>query len=70
MPVTGKDINKRCFLKCKLAGSEVYTWENMGARIAGVAKKHGEEKVILIMPHGERVAVDIEDVRVLEPRPV
>jgi hypothetical protein len=65
--ITTKDIDKQCFLKCKIAGSDHYTWENMHARIVGI--HYDQHKVILKMPHGERVAVDIEDVRVLEPRP-
>lgn len=67
--ITKDDVGKQCFLRCKLAGSNQFTWENMGARIAGVARQHGADKIIIKMPAGERVAVESEDVRVLEPRP-
>ena len=67
--VTAKDVNKQCFIKFKVSGRNEYTWENVGARIMGIAKKSGVSKVIIKMPDGERVALDPEDVRVLEPRP-
>jgi hypothetical protein len=63
--ITSKDINKNCFIKFRFSSGNKYSWENVGALIAGITPN----KVMVKMPDGEIVAVEHPDVRVIEPRP-
>lgn len=65
--ITIKDLNKQCFIRFKMSHGNKYSWENVGALIVGIEPK--KRKIIVKMPDGEVVAVDVEDVRVFEPRP-